>query len=116
MTCVLHRSCIWNCELDIRIFNNLIWIYKAQVMVNFLGLPQLRLFIFLRPDLGLISKLSSELSYGLDMDLFVACVWLVLWPNYGLLWIVFGLNLGLFYVLLVAKSCGRLWLVAWPKF
>ena len=34
--------------------------------------------------MGLIFELSSELSYGLDMVLFVACVCLVLWPNYGL--------------------------------
>ena len=63
-------------------------------MVHFPGLSQLRLFICLKPDLGLISELSSELSCGLDMALFVACVWLVLWPNYGLvvdsLWIESG--------------------------
>ena len=33
---------------------------------------------------GLIYELSLKLSYDLDMDLFIACVWLVLWPNYGL--------------------------------
>ena len=57
-------------------------------MVHFLGLPQLRLFIYCVQILGLvfgpIFELSSELSSGLDMALFVAYAWLVLWPNHGL--------------------------------
>ena len=34
--------------------------------------------------MGLIFELRLEVSYGLDMAFFLACVWLVLWPNYGL--------------------------------
>ena len=54
-------------------------------MIHFPRLPQLRLFICCVQILGLafllISKLSLELSCGLDMALFVACAWLVLWPD-----------------------------------
>ena len=48
-----------------------------------------------------------KLSCGLDMALFVACVWLVLWPNYGLvvdsLWIK--------YVIVLCPVGG---IIMWP--
>ena len=57
-------------------------------MVHFPRLPQLRLFICCVQILGLvfllISKLSLELSCGMDMALFMPCAWLVLWPDHGL--------------------------------
>ena len=46
-------------------------------MVHFQGLSQLRLFISFRAYLRLIFELSSELSYGLDMALFVVnSIWI----------------------------------------
>ena len=87
-TCVLHRSCICICKLDFRLLNHLNRTSTAQVMVHFPGLPQLRLFIccvqILGMVVGLIPELSSELYYGLDIGLFVAYAWLVLWPDHGL--------------------------------
>ena len=71
-------------SLNVRILNHQNRTSIAQVMVHFPRMPHVRLFICLRPDLGLISELSLELSYGFDMALFLVCVWLVLWPNYGL--------------------------------
>ena len=52
-THVLHRSCNCICELDVRLLNHPNWTSIAQVMVHFSGLPHLRLFIYLRLDLGL---------------------------------------------------------------
>ena len=51
-THVLHRSCSFIRELDVRLLNHLNWTSTAQVMVHFLGLQQLRLFHSLCPDFG----------------------------------------------------------------
>ena len=50
----------------------------------FHGLVAISLVDCFRPDLGTDWELILELSCILCMALFVACVWLVLWPNYSL--------------------------------
>ena len=50
--CVLHRSCSCICKVDFRLLNHQNRTSTGQVMVHFLGLPQLRLFICLCPDFG----------------------------------------------------------------
>ena len=67
-TRVLHRSCIFICELDVRLLNDPNWTYIAQVMVHFPGLPQLRLFNSLCPDFGpgfwLVNRGILDLCYS----------------------------------------------------
>ena len=43
-------NCSYICEIDVKLLNHSNWTSTAQVMVNFSGLPQLRLFISLCPD------------------------------------------------------------------
>ena len=49
---VLHRSCSFICDLNVRLLNNSNQTFIAQLIVHFPGLPQLRLFICLCPDFG----------------------------------------------------------------
>ena len=60
----------------------------------FHGLVVISLVDCFRPDLGTVWELLLQFSCSLCMTLFVACVWLVLWSNYGLvvdsLWTEFG--------------------------
>ena len=57
---VLHRSCSFICELDVRILNHPNRTFTTQVMVHFPGLPQLRLFICLCPNLGTSFQLGNK--------------------------------------------------------
>ena len=41
---VLHRNFIYNCELDVRLFNDPNWTSRTRVMVHFSRLPQAALF------------------------------------------------------------------------
>ena len=60
-----------------------------------------------KPDLGIVWELILELSCSLCMVVFVACVWLVLWPNYGLVMD----NLWTGYETIVCLVGG---IIAWP--
>ena len=50
-TRVPQRSCSYINELDVRILNHPNWTFTTHVMVHFSGLPQLRLFLNLCPNL-----------------------------------------------------------------
>ena len=65
-TRVLHRSCICIYELDVRLLNHPNRTSTTQVMVNFTGLPQLKLFVCLCPDLGTGFQLGNKVNLDLS--------------------------------------------------
>ena len=59
-TRILHRICSYICKLDGRFLNHPNQTSTPQVMIHFLGLPQLRMFICLCPNLGTCFRLGNK--------------------------------------------------------
>ena len=63
-TRVLHRSCSCICELDVKLLNHPNWTSTTHVMVHFPRLPQVRLFLNLCLDLGIVFGADFVLILG----------------------------------------------------